>query len=562
MTTSPAPAPSSTGNDPYYLAFAFFAALAGLVLLVWLAGLAAAAAAGSTGDFDDALAFVVFLATSADAAASWQRATGQPPLEAGVFWGLLTLLLTVTGAAVYLAASALREHLAQRGNRGAAWATPKHEQRITVPEDPAERPGRIVAGRSMRTRSLLAGDDCISATVFGPNGSGKTLGLIIPNVLEWNGPCVVSTAKGPDLKWIIKARRKHGPVWVVAPEGLSFMRPARWSPTTYATDEEAADRMARWLCDASAITDDPRARPWVLKARSLVGPVLMAAQLSGGGVDKFYRWCLDGQDSRRDVRSILMEHGYEQMADNYEATWRLHPDGVGSVLFTAAAVVDAYARPRIRDSATTSDFTAEQLLREKGTVCIVAPPSQADALAPMFTALVASIVHEAEQTYERTGPLQPRLLLALDEAGNVFRYSGLPTLLTTARGMGIQLITVWHDLAQLQTRYGNDSARTILSQSKLRLLLPGMGDMSTLQYFSQMIGNEVAERPSHSTGNDGRFGVSTQPQKDELAPVHLLQQLPEWHAVMQYANLPPMRVRMRTCFGEPALKALAKGETP
>ncbi|MFI6883712.1 type IV secretory system conjugative DNA transfer family protein [Streptosporangium canum] len=549
------------GGEPYYVAIAFFVAALTLVTVTWLAGLMAAAAAGSGGNgFGDALPFVFYLLTSGDAAHAWQRVTGRPPLAAAVFWPLLLMLLALVVGGVYAAVRALGLR-GPRGDRGAAWAGPEHEKRITVPDDPAQRPGRIVAGRSKRTHALLAGDDCISATVFGPNGSGKTLGLIIPNVLEWNGPCIVSTAKGPDLKWIIKARRKRGPVWVVAPEGLSFMKPARWSPTSYATDEESADRMARWLCEASGVSDDPRARPWVLKARSLVGPVLMAAALSGGGVDKFYRWCLDGQDVRRDVRTILTEHGKDQMADNYDSVWRLHPDGIGSVLFTAAAVVDAYSRPRVRESATTSDFTAEQLLAENGTVCIVAPPSQADSLAPMFTALVASIVHEAEQTYERNGPLNPRLLAALDEAGNVFRYPGLPTLLTTARGMGIQLITVWHDLAQLQTRYGQDSARTILSQSKLRLLLPGMGDMNTLQYFSQMFGSSLADRPSHSTGSDGRHSVSTNLQKDDLAPVYMLQQLPEWNAVMQYANLPPMSITMRTCFADPALKTLARGGT-
>ncbi|WP_433358570.1 type IV secretory system conjugative DNA transfer family protein [Streptosporangium sp. CA-115845] len=560
MNTSDA---ATSGNgEPYYVIAALFAALVATVSVTWLAAQLAAATSGGgfASGYGDALPFTVYLLATGDAAHAWTRVTGQPPLPVALFWPLLIALLALTAGAAY-AGLRLWKQRAPRGDRGAVWAGPVHEQRITVPEDPTQRPGRIVAGRSTRTRALLAGDDCISATVFGPNGSGKTLGLIIPNVLEWDGPCVVSTAKGPDLKWIVKARRKRGPVWVVAPEGLSFMRPARWSPTTYAIDEESADRMAQWLCEASGITDDPRTRPWVLKARALVGPILMAAALSGGGVEKFYRWCLDGQDVRRDIRAILTEHGHEQMADNYDSVWRLHPDGIGSVLFTAAAVVDAYSRPRVRESACTSDFTAAQLLAEKGTVCIVAPPSQAESLAPMFTALVASIVHEAEQQYERTGPLKPRLLAALDEAGNVFRYPGLPTLLTTARGMGIQLITVWHDLAQLQTRYGQDSARTILSQSKLRMLLPGMGDMHTLQYFSQMFGSSLADRPSHSTGSDGRHSVSTNLQKDDLAPVYMLQQLPEWNAVMQYANLPPMNVQMRTCFGDPALKTLAQAHS-
>jgi len=54
----------------------------------------------------------------------------------------------------------------------------------------------------------LAGNDCVSAVVFGPNGSGKTTSLIVPNVLDWDGPVVLTTA-----------RACRGPVWVIAPGG-------------------------------------------------------------------------------------------------------------------------------------------------------------------------------------------------------------------------------------------------------------------------------------------------------------------------------------------------------
>jgi hypothetical protein len=41
--------------------------------------------------------------------------------------------------------------------------------------------------------------------------------------------------------------------------------------------------------------------------------------------------------------------------------------------------------------------------------------------------------------------LNPRLGLFLDEAGNCAALSELDVLATTARGQGIQLVTVWHD---------------------------------------------------------------------------------------------------------------------
>jgi type IV secretory pathway TraG/TraD family ATPase VirD4 len=141
--------------------------------------------------------------------------------------------------------------------------------------------------------------------------------------------------------------------------------------------------------------------------------------------------------------------------------------------------------------------------------------------------------------------MDPRLLLALDEAGNVFRYPRLPHLLTTARGNGIQLLLVYHDLAQVEHLYGGrEVARTVLSNAKLRLLLPGVGDLDTLRYWSDLLGRTRTQTHSETTSHDGQRSRSRNEHVDDLAPLHVLQQLPSGEAVLVYENLPPMRLRL------------------
>ena len=79
----------------------------------------------------------------------------------------------------------------------------------------------MAAGRRPRPvqPATARGNDCVSAVVFGPNGSGKTTSLIVPNVLDWDGPVVMTTAKPQDLEPICSARAARGPVWVIAPGG-------------------------------------------------------------------------------------------------------------------------------------------------------------------------------------------------------------------------------------------------------------------------------------------------------------------------------------------------------
>ena len=141
--------------------------------------------------------------------------------------------------------------------------------------------------------------------------------------------------------------------------------------------------------------------------------------------------------------------------------------------------------------------------------------------------------------------MTPRLLLALDEAGNVFRYPRLPHLLTTARGNGIQLLLIYHDLAQVEHLYGSRQvARTVISNAKMRMLLPAVGDLETLRYWSELMGQTRTHTHGTTTGHDGKRSRSANEHTDRLAPLHLLQQLPDGHAVLLYQNLPPARVRL------------------
>ena len=193
----------------------------------------------------------------------------------------------------------------------------------------------------------------------------------------------------------------------------------------------------------------------------------------------------------------------------------------------------------------------------RATLVVLAPESDIDRLAPVFTALVSSVIHAAEQrAAARGGPLSPRLLLALDEAGTIFRYPRIANLLTTARGNGIQLLLVYHDLAQIEQLFTPRIARTVLSNAKLRILLPGQGDLETLRYFSALLGQTRVRRASITRGERGHHSTSTADHAEDLAPLHTLRELPTHLAVLQYQNLPATRVRLRFCHRDKHLRRL------
>jgi type IV secretion system protein VirD4 len=502
--------------------------------------------------FDDSPGFLVALLTRHDVRRAWGSTYPHADAltQAWLFWLLvvvITALLATVGTVGLLRWTGNVRH--QKVDP-ARWATRRQERRIAVDENPATRRWRLVAGRGRASRRLLAGNDCVSAVVFGPNGSGKTTSLIVPNVLDWDGPVVMTTAKPQDLEPICSARAAHGPVWVIAPGGAPGQDVVGWSPIDSSYDDETADRIAEWMVESSGMNTDPKARPWNAQARKYLKGLLLATHLSSGGVHEWTQWIYSGERARDTVEDILLSAGNAATAREYASTWQIHEEGKGSVLFTALGLADTYSRPGVRAAADAGGFQVDALFAESGTLCIVTPSGEGDRFAPYFTALVSSIIHAAEtRAADAGGPITPRLLMALDEAGNVFRYPRLPHLLTTARGNGVQLLLVYHDIAQVEHLYGGrEVARTVLSNAKMRMLLPGVGDLDTLRYWSELMGQTRTQTHGETHGEDGRRSRSRSEHTDALAPLHLLQQLPDGQGVLIYQNLPPARVRLLPWF--------------
>jgi type IV secretory pathway TraG/TraD family ATPase VirD4 len=144
--------------------------------------------------------------------------------------------------------------------------------------------------------------------------------------------------------------------------------------------------------------------------------------------------------------------------------------------------------------------------------------------------------------------LEPPLLIVLDEAANIAPLSDLDSLAATAAGHGIQMVTVWHDMAQIHARYGPRST-TVVNNHRAKLFLSGISDPSTLDYASHLIGEEEVVLPSVTLGGSGvKDGPSTTHSQSvrRLAAPDVLRRTPPGEAVLLYGDLPPARLRLQT----------------
>ncbi|MGH8988750.1 MAG: type IV secretory system conjugative DNA transfer family protein, partial [Acidimicrobiales bacterium] len=204
------------------------------------------------------------------------------------------------------------------------------------------------------------------------------------------------------------------------------------------------------------------------------------------------------------------------------------------------------------------DIDPEALLVGKHTLYVCAPAHDQQRLRPLFAALVGQVLHSAFAASSRAGrPLDPPLLVVLDEAANIAPLRELDGLAATCAGHGVQLVTVWQDLAQVRARYG-ERAATVVNNHRAKLFLPGIADPGTLDFASHLAGDQEVAMPSITHGARGERTVTTSTQVRRLLPPDTLRRLPRGSAVLLYGALPPARVQLRPWFSDPDLAVRGK----
>lgn len=490
----------------------------------------------------------------ADPARAWTGRSGPAPI---LYYGWGSAVLAVTATA----ATALRRM--SRGPRpgpGARWARPADLRSVRVRRP--GRPGRLVVGTAVGgwgRSGLVATETRHSLLVIGPTQSGKTSGLAIPALLEWRGPVVATSVKGDLASHTLAWRSRHGPSAIFDPTQGSGLGPlSRWSPLTGCRSWSDAQKMAGWLVDSTpgrqGMAD---AAFWYSTAAKQLAPLMLAAERSGAGLAEVVRWT-DSGDFDEPIR--LLELAAETDAALALTACSGRDERIrSSVATTLETVLAPFEDPVVAASTGGSDIDVAALLADRGTLYLCGPSHEQNRVQGLFAALVSTVVAEAHRrAAESGGPLDPPLLLVLDEAANIAPIRDLDTLASTGAGLGIQLVTVCQDLAQLAARYDSERARTIANNHRAKLLLSGVSDLGTLDLISGLAGEQaVREESTTQDLRDGRRTWSTSTALRRLAPTDELRRTPPGQGVLVYGHLPPVRVRLRPWYRDRALRRRA-----
>jgi type IV secretion system protein VirD4 len=444
-----------------------------------------------------------------DPGSAWDEVNEGAATPGPAGWWLMFLVLA--GAVTVPVVRRVRARDRRKKVTGVPPATQRDVRRLHMERsDPSEV---VVGTADGREVALKSGH---SLLVLGPMRSGKTSAVTIPAVLEWPGPVVATSTAGDLVDHTIGWRSRQGDVHVFDPMGTTRYHTSGWSPLAACRTWTGATRTAWDLAmagKASIGTTSGVGEFWFSSAARSLAPYLFAAAESARGMEDVARW-VDAED--RDEVLAALRTVEPDAAVAHAATFRREEAARSSLFHVMQQIVGAYLDPRVAASARHHEIVCDELLDgDPHTLYITAPHHDQARVRPLFAALVRQMLGAIHERVARLKqPLDAPLLLVLDDAANIAPVEDLPTLAATSAAAGVQVLTVFQDLTQIEVRHGQD-APAVLSNHRAKLLLPGT------------VGADTLAGPRKPLDAD------------------LARHLPSDEAVLVYQDLAPVRVRLR-----------------
>ncbi|HXQ19015.1 MAG TPA: cytochrome P450 [Acidimicrobiales bacterium] len=450
--------------------------------------------------------------------------------------------------------------IAPAPDHGARWATRRDLRPLRADDETRLALGWLATSSWRRTPPVLRAERAQSIAVIGPTQSGKTTGLAIPAILSWRGPVVASSVKTDLVRDTRGWRATRGRVWCFDPSSATGLPADPWSPLRSARTWPGARRVAADLTEVTrAATTSADGEFWYATAAKLLAPLLFAAATGDRTMADVVRW-VDTQEVA-EVLELLEAANVRAAIDAARATWQRDERQRSAVFTTAETLLEPFAdAPARPDGDGPIDPAA--LLRGEHTLYLCAPAHDQRRLRGLFSAVVKDVLETAFSASARAGrPLDPPLLVVLDEAANIAPLAELDGLAATCAGHGVQLVTVWQDLAQLTARYGARAA-TVLNNHRGRIFLSGIADPSTLDHASHLVGETEVLAPTVTRDPAGGRSTATATQRRPLLAPHALRQFPAGTGLLVYGTLPPARIAVRPWWTDPRLAGRARPPAP
>ena len=364
--------------------------------------------------------------------------------------------------------------------------------------------------------------DGVHAGIFAPAGAGKTTKVLGPNLLSFDGNCVVVDPRGELYRLTRNHRQRCFSHEIIRldPAGLCGPGANTFNVFDY-IDPKAHDfiDMCRDRANMLAVRTGLETKPfWGDAAETVIAAFI--AHVCASEPDKELRNLrnMRGLIASREAFAFALEAMRNNKAYNgvleqlgLQLAWHVDKQLAG-VMGHAQRHTDIFDSPLIVDATSSTDWKPEELRSGKGmTVYLVVPPDKLVVWAGLTRLWLGCLLRIATRgTPDERNPLT----FFVDEAAHIGRMQALEDGITLMRGMGIRIWLFFQSIDQLNKCFA-DHAPTVLDNLSTQLYF-SIYSYSTAEALAKRIGSATVlnfsegdnEGDSKPVGGDGRQGGS------------------------------------------------------
>lgn len=360
---------------------------------------------------------------------------------------------------------------------------------------------RILIGRFRGQFLALPGQ--LSVMLSAPTRSGKGVGVVVPNLLNWPDSVVVLDIKGENHAITAGYRAKHQQAVYAFSPFDEEARSHRWNPLT-AVRTSPLHRVGDLLGigqvfypnDGSGTSSEAffndQARNLFLGLGLLlletpdlprtVGEMLRQSSGQGRPLKEHLSGLIEQRKEASKPFSEECLDALQRLLCNSENT-------LSSVVATFHAPLTIFADAVVDAATSADDFDLSQLRRQRMSVYVRIPPHRLANARPLLTLFFSQLVSlNTQHLPEHEKSLKYQCLLVNDEFTAMGRVGIITHSAAFLAGYNLRLLTVVQAMSQLDAVYGDKEARTFATNHGLQILFAPREQRDADEY-SAMLGH-------------------------------------------------------------------------
>lgn len=380
-----------------------------------------------------------------------------------------------------------------------------------------EHKNGIVVGKFGGKLLRLSGQQFV--ILAAPTRSGKGVGIVIPNLLDYQESMVVLDIKQENFDLTSGWRASVGHEIYLLNPFAEDRRSHRWNPLSYVSSDPAFRVSDLMSISAMLYPDGAEDQKfWVSQARNAFMAFTLFLfekyeddQKIGFPFSKkptlgaVYR--LSSGDGKTELKPFLKDLSQRPFLSSHAKTafagmLSQADETFASILGTFKEPLNPWINPILDAVTSEDDFLLTDVRKKKMTIYIGIQPNKLAESRLIINLFFSQLINlNTKELPQNNKELKHQVLLLMDEFTSIGKVDIIATAVSYMAGYNVRLLPIIQSMSQLDATYGKDMSRTMITNHALQIVYAPREQQDANDY-SEMLGYTTVRKDSFTRGRE------------------------------------------------------------